>query len=104
MRALEVVKEALVKDNAEDLKAVTAGLDVSLLDLGRAIHSGNRPSNAGSGSASSAKKRQSGKNDSGPIELAEVARGVQGSSAKGRDGKDGLVDLADIDDDVHSNS
>jgi molecular chaperone DnaK len=118
MRALEVVKEALENDNSEDLKALTAGLDVSLLDLGRAIHSGNRPSNAGSGSTSgssgssgsgagaSGKKRQAGANDSGPIELAEISRGTQGS-AKNRDGKDGIVDLADladIDDDVRSNS
>ena len=104
MRALEVVKEAL-QDNSEDLKALTAGLDVSLLDLGRAIHSGNRPSNPGAGSG--AKKRQPGPNESGPIELAEVSRGTQGSSAKSKDGKDGIVDLADladIDDDVRSNS
>jgi molecular chaperone DnaK len=107
MRALEVVKEAL-QDNAEDLKALTAGLDVSLLDLGRAIHSGNRPSAGASGSG--AKKRPPGPIDSGPIELAEVSRGTQGSSAKNRDGKDGkdgivdLADLADIDDDVRSNS
>lgn len=42
MRAVEAVKEALASEGKEDLKSLTAGLDVSLLDLGRAIHSGNR--------------------------------------------------------------
>ncbi len=42
LRAVEAVKEALDGDNDEGLRPLIAGLDVSLLDLGRAIHSGNR--------------------------------------------------------------
>ncbi|MBK7750480.1 MAG: molecular chaperone DnaK [Candidatus Obscuribacter sp.] len=42
MRAVELVKEALERDSGDDLRPLIAGLDVSLLDLGRAIHSGNR--------------------------------------------------------------
>lgn len=41
-RAVASVKEALERGAEEDLKPLIAGLDVSLLDLGRAIHSGNR--------------------------------------------------------------
>ena len=33
MRALEIVREALTNENAEDLKALTAGLDVFTFDL-----------------------------------------------------------------------
>jgi molecular chaperone DnaK len=43
-RAVDLVRDALLKENADELKSVSAGLDVSLLDLGRAIHSGNRNS------------------------------------------------------------
>ncbi|MBX9940329.1 MAG: molecular chaperone DnaK [Candidatus Obscuribacterales bacterium] len=55
LRAVEAVKEALTrmpenvvdfenipKENRIELKPLIAGLDVSLMDLGRAIHSGNR--------------------------------------------------------------
>ena len=55
LRAVEAVKEALArmpenvvdfenipKENRIELKPLIAGLDVSLMDLGRAIHSGNR--------------------------------------------------------------
>ncbi len=68
-RALEAVKEALQNDQSDDLKALTAGLDVSLLDLGRAIHSGNRQA------MPAAKKRPL--QDSEPIELGEAARAKQ---------------------------
>ena len=68
MRALDIVREALAGENPEDLKALTAGLDVSLLDLGRAIHSGNRPSGP-TGGGPSAKKRSTSEHE--PIELAD---------------------------------
>jgi molecular chaperone DnaK len=42
LRSVEAVKEALAKGDSPELKSLAAGLDVSLLDLGRAIHSGNR--------------------------------------------------------------
>ena len=41
LRAVEAVREALADENSPELKALSAGLDVSLLDLGRAIHSGS---------------------------------------------------------------
>jgi molecular chaperone DnaK len=63
-RALEAVKESLERENSDDLKSLTAGLDVSLLDLGRAIHSGNRQS-------TSAPKNPP-RADSEPIELGEA--------------------------------
>jgi len=76
MKAVELVKEALAADSA-DLKQLVAGLDVSLLDLGRVIHSGNRQSQprreekiAG---ASNGKKKQNYQ-DELPIELGEVAK------------------------------
>lgn len=68
-RAVESVQEALVNGNAEELKSLVAGLDVSLLDLGRAIHSGNRQ-------PTSPKKRPL-VTDSGPIGLGEVVREKQ---------------------------
>ncbi|HEY9682662.1 MAG TPA: molecular chaperone DnaK [Oculatellaceae cyanobacterium] len=72
MRALEMVREALANENSEDLKALTAGLDVSLLDLGRAIHSGNRPSGI---SGASPKARPSV--DGEPIELSDPRSNVE---------------------------
>lgn len=63
-RAVENVKEALAKNNFDDLKSQVAGLDVALLDLGRAIHM------SGKQRGDQPKKRPiSG--DSGPIELGE---------------------------------
>jgi len=45
-RNIDNVRETLKMDDMKALIGVTAGLDVSLLDLGRAIHLGSRP-NAG---------------------------------------------------------
>ncbi len=69
MRALDIVREALANDNAEDLKSLTAGLDVSLLDLGRAIHSGNRPSTSASPQQPPSPKKRTQSDD--PIELSD---------------------------------
>lgn len=66
-RASEVVVEALEKGNPDEIKSATAGLDVALMELGSAIHSGNR------GGTPGAKKRTLTP-ESGPIELGEVAR------------------------------
>ncbi len=66
-RASEVVVEALEKGNPDEIKSATAGLDVALMELGSAIHSGNR------GGTPGAKKRPL-TTESGPIELGEVAR------------------------------
>lgn len=71
MKAVEAVKEALQQDSGE-LKQLVAGLDVSLLDLGRAIHSGNRQS-------PSARKEDRGNNGKKtvadtPIKLGESQR------------------------------
>src|SRR5207249_5914218 len=43
-RAMDGVKEALATGDFRAISAVSAGLDVSLLDLGRAIHVGSRQS------------------------------------------------------------
>jgi molecular chaperone DnaK len=70
MKAVEAVKEALREDSNE-LKQLVAGLDVSLLDLGRAIHSGNRQS------PSRREDRGNGKKTpppSDPIKLGESQR------------------------------
>jgi molecular chaperone DnaK len=64
-RAVESVKEALAKGVTEDLKKETAGLDVSLLDLGRVIHSGNR-------AAAAPAKTRPALTGSGPIELGDL--------------------------------
>ena len=66
-RASDLVVEALEKGNPEDIKSATAGLDVALMELGSAIHSGNR------GGTPTNKKRPISP-ESGPIELGEVAR------------------------------
>jgi molecular chaperone DnaK len=62
-RAVEGVKEALEKDQTEEIKATKAGLEVALLDLGRVIHTGNRTT------AASSKSRIPPA--AGPIELGE---------------------------------
>lgn len=41
-KAVAAVKEALPQAETAELKSLTAGLEVALLDLGRVIHSGNR--------------------------------------------------------------
>jgi molecular chaperone DnaK len=66
-RASDLVVEALEKGHPDEIKSATAGLDVALMELGSAIHSGNR------GSAPGTKKRPL-TSESGPIELGEVAR------------------------------
>jgi molecular chaperone DnaK len=70
-RAVDAVKEFLGNgDNPEELKSVTAGLDVALLDMGRAIHSGNRGRGGESGASGGKKKINS--DGGGPIELGET--------------------------------
>lgn len=70
-RAVDAVKEFLGNgDNPEELKSVTAGLDVALLDMGRAIHSGNRGRGGESGASGGKKKISS--DGGGPIELGET--------------------------------
>jgi molecular chaperone DnaK len=70
MRALDLVKEALASHNPDEIKQLSAGLDVSLLDLGRAIHSGNR----------SGQPKKKTVDDSQPIELGESGQQPKGSS------------------------
>ncbi len=67
-RASESVLEALEKGNPDEIKSATAGLDVALMELGSAIHSGNR------GGTPTGKKRPTITPESAPIELGEVAR------------------------------
>jgi molecular chaperone DnaK len=67
-RASESVLEALEKANPDEIKSATAGLDVALMELGSAIHSGNR------GSTPASKKRIAISPEIGPIELGEVGR------------------------------
>ena len=67
-KAVEVVRESLGKDDPEDLKSHVAGLDVSLLDLGRAIHT------ASDKRAQASPKKKRSISDSGPIELGEGGR------------------------------
>jgi molecular chaperone DnaK len=74
-RAVEGVREALQKEGTEELKQMTAGLDVSLLDLGRVIHTGNRASTQGS------RSRQSISQGAEPIELGETTRQKQETGA-----------------------
>jgi molecular chaperone DnaK len=81
MKAVELVKDALAQDNASELKQLVAGLDVSLLDLGRVIHAGNRQSQPRkeerqSTVPNSGKKKPS-YGDERPIELGEVGRPSQ---------------------------
>ena len=70
LRALDLVKEALASNNSDEVKQLAAGLDVSLLDLGRAIHSGNRQ----------AQPKKKIAEDVAPIELGEP-----GQDQKGKD-------------------
>ncbi|MFA6557766.1 MAG: hypothetical protein WCT03_15220, partial [Candidatus Obscuribacterales bacterium] len=79
MKAVELVKEALAQDSAE-LKQLVAGLDVSLLDLGRVIHSGNRQSQPRkeerqTTAPTTGKKKPT--YDDVPIELGEIGRPSQ---------------------------
>jgi molecular chaperone DnaK len=70
MRALDLVKEALASDSPDEIKQLSAGLDVSLLDLGRAIHSGNR----------SGQPKKKTVEDSQPIELGESGQQAKGTN------------------------
>ncbi len=95
MKAVELVKEALVQDNATELKQLVAGLDVSLLDLGRVIHSGNRQSQPRKeerqATAPNAGKKKPNYVEDRPIELGEVGRPSQQVSSSLID-KDSLLD------------
>ena len=68
VRAVEAVKEALSSENGADLSSYIGGLDVALLDMGRAIHTGSKRTTT---------KQPPKKTDpptfreSGPIELGE---------------------------------
>lgn len=85
MKAVELVKEALA-DDSPDLKQLVAGLDVSLLDLGRVIHSGNRqaqPRREEKAAATNGKKKQNYQDDL-PIELGEIAQSKSDSDSEER--------------------
>ncbi len=81
MKAVEAVKEALAEEDSADLKQLVAGLDVSLLDLGRVIHSGNRQAQPRreekSAGATNGKKKQAYADDL-PIELGQAANKTSG--------------------------
>jgi molecular chaperone DnaK len=80
-KAVEAVKQALSEGTGDDLKALVAGLDVSLLDLGRAIHSGKGLRQS---AAPAPKKRANLSETANPIELGEVAAPQRGPSGVGR--------------------
>jgi molecular chaperone DnaK len=71
-RAIDNVRDALKSGDMKMLIAMTAGLDVSLLDLGRAIHVGGRPSSADAASSKDT--------SAGPIELG-ISQDVHGTGA-----------------------
>lgn len=73
-RASDLVLEALEKANPDEIKSATAGLDVALMELGSAIHSGNRSGTPGT-------KKRPLTSESGPIELGEVGRQTIKTSA-----------------------
>ncbi|MBS2001064.1 MAG: molecular chaperone DnaK [Candidatus Obscuribacterales bacterium] len=73
-RASDLVLEALEKANPDEIKSATAGLDVALMELGSAIHSGNRSGTPGT-------KKRPLTSESGPIELGEVGRQTIETSA-----------------------
>ncbi len=81
MKAVEAVKEALAEEDSPDLKQLVAGLDVSLLDLGRVIHSGNRQAQPRredkSAGAGNGKKKQTYA-DELPIELGQAGNKISG--------------------------
>jgi len=70
-RAAEVVREALKADDTSNLKSLAAGLDVALLDLGKAIHTGTRQQPS-SGQVSGQARRPSP--EGAPIELNDLGR------------------------------
>lgn len=65
-RAVESVKEALTTENGADLNSYIGGLDVALLDMGRAIHTGSKRAQK-----PAQKKSRPSLTDTGPIELGE---------------------------------
>jgi len=67
-RACDVVEDALAKGVSDEIKSASAGLDVALMELGSAIHSGNRGSGNNRGGGGREKKRGLDPDD-GPIEL-----------------------------------
>jgi molecular chaperone DnaK len=69
-RACEVVEEALSKGLSDEIKSTSAGLDVALMELGSAIHSGNRGGASNRPGGTSEKKRAPLPDDDGPIELS----------------------------------
>ncbi len=75
-KAVEAVRQALTEGSADDLKPLVAGLDVSLLDLGRAIHSGKGVR----APAPPTKKRITLSDAAEPIELGEVAAQQKGTA------------------------
>lgn len=64
-RSMQSVKEALERENLEELKSLKAGLDVALLELGRAIHTSGRQT------VPPAAKKKNPMQESVPIELGE---------------------------------
>ena len=64
-RAVEAVKEALSTENGADLNSYIGGLDVALLDMGRAIHTGSKRTQK-------PPPRREPLRESGPIELGEA--------------------------------
>jgi molecular chaperone DnaK len=75
-KAVEAVRQALTDGPGDDLKQLVAGLDVSLLDLGRAIHSGKGART----SVPTSKKRITLSDAAEPIELGEVAAQQKGTA------------------------
>lgn len=74
-RAIDNVREALKSADMKVLTGMTAGLDVSLLDLGRAIHVGGRP-----GSVSESPGGSSPQPGTGPIELG-ISQDIKGAGS-----------------------
>lgn len=71
-RAVEAVKEALKAENGADLSSYIGGLDVALLDMGRAIHTGSKRT-----AKPPPKKETATFRESGPIELGEGDQIIQ---------------------------
>lgn len=67
-RAVDAVKESLSNENGSDLDSSIGGLDVALLDMGRAIHTGSKRVQKPK------KKETQSFRESGPIELGGSGR------------------------------
>jgi molecular chaperone DnaK len=70
-RACDTVRETLLRNSSEEIKSASAGLDVALMELGSAIHTGNRGGGNNRGGGGEPKKRPPSPDD-GPIELGGV--------------------------------